>query len=208
MVGQGVLRECLLDPDITEVLSVGRNKTGQQHPKLKELIVKDVADLSSIESQLDDVDACFFCLGVSSIGMSEAEYRRLTYDLTLAVARTVARHTSHTASRTTFVYVSGAGTGGRAMWARVKRATEVALTELGFRQAIAFRPAYIQPLHGVRSKTGWYNAVYAVMGWMYPLLRLASRYVTTTEQMGKAMIAIAKRGSPKPVLENADINAI
>ena len=207
MVGQGVLRECLLDPDVSEVLSVGRSKTGQQHPKLKEVVLKDVADLSSIETQLDDIDACFFCLGVSSVGMSEADYTRLTHDLTVSVATTVARRTSHTAPRTTFIYVSGAGTDGRAMWARVKRKTEIALTQLPFKQAIAFRPAYIQPMHGIRSKTAWYNAVYAVMGWMYPLLRLATKYVTTTEQMGKAMIAVAKHGAAKPILENADINA-
>lgn len=209
MVGQGVLRECLLDPDVTHVLAVGRSATGQQHEKLREIVVPDVGDLSSIERELGGFDACFFCLGVTSVGMKEAAYRRLTYDLTLSVARALAPRASHM----TFVYVSGAGTDstgyGRVMWARVKGATENALMQLPFKRAVMFRPGYIQPMHGVRSKTAWYNAVYATIGWIYPLLSLvAGKYVTTTEQMGKAMIAVAKRGAPKPVLENADINAI
>jgi len=153
---------------------------------------------------------------VSSVGMDEANYRRLTYDLTLSVARTLAR--LHTAPRPshpalTFVYVSGAGTDstahGRVMWARVKGETENALMTLPFTRAVMFRPAYIQPLHGVRSKTAWYRAAYAVFGWLYPVLkRIAPKYVTSTDQIGKAMLIVAKRGAPKTVLESADINAI
>jgi uncharacterized protein YbjT (DUF2867 family) len=167
MVGQGVLRECLLDPGVDRVLAIGRSTvdpavTGQTaaaavtsgHPaaRLRELIVPDVADLSSIETELAGFDACFFCLGVSSMGMSEEQYTRLTCDLTLAVARRVARHSPGA----TFVYVSGAGTDsterGRSMWARVKGRTENELLRLPFKAAYMFRPGAIIPLHGVRSK--------------------------------------------------------
>ena len=207
MVGQGVLRECLLDPDVSRVVAVGRRPVGQQHPKLRELIVADVADLSSVQDRLTGFDACFFCLGVSSAGMREADYRRATYDLTLSVARTLAASNP----RMTFVYVSGAGTDsterGRLMWARVKGATENALLRLPFERAVMFRPGYIQPMHGVSSKTVWYRAAYAVTSWLYPVFaRLTPQWVTTTEQMGRAMLAVAKRGAPKPVLETRDIN--
>ena len=142
MVGQGVLRECLVDGDVTRVLCVGRKPTGQQHPKLSELVVPDMSDYSAVEDKLSDFDACFFCLGVSSVGMSEADYRRITYDLTLAAAQPLARLNP----QMTFIYVSGAGTDsterGPTMWARVKGATENALMRLPFRAAYMFRPGF------------------------------------------------------------------
>lgn len=208
MVGQGVLRECLLDPSVKAVLAVGRSPTAQDHPKLREIARPDLFDLAPIEDELSGWDACFFCLGVSSVRMTEADYRRVTYDLTLSVAGVLAELNPDM----TFVYVSGQGTDGtergRTMWARVKGETENALFALPFR-AYAFRPGYIQPMHGVRSKTRVYAAAYAVAVPLYPVLRrLFPRSVTTTEQMGRAMLAVARRGAPKRVLETPDINAL
>lgn len=209
MVGQGVLRECLLDPDVGRVLTIGRSATGQSHGKLQEIVHNNLFDLSSIESQLAGFDACFFCLGVSSAGMSEEEYSRITYDIPLAVARTLARLNPGM----TFIYVSGAGTDssehGRTMWARVKGRTEHALMALPFKAAYMFRPAAIQPLHGIRSKTKLYRAFYVIATPLFPILkRLFPRYVTTTEQLGRAMIKVVREGPPKRVLEPADINGI
>lgn len=209
MVGQGVLRECLLDPDVERVLAIGRSTTGQQHPKLREIVHKDFLDLSAIEGELRNLDACFFCLGVSSARMSEDAYHRITYDTTLAVVHTVVRLNPGM----TFIYVSGAGTDsserGRTMWARVKGKTENALLRLPFRAAYMFRPAAIQPLHGIRSKTTMYRLLYTLTGPILSLLKvLWPKYVTTTEQVGRAMLQVAKRGAAKPVLENRDINKI
>jgi uncharacterized protein YbjT (DUF2867 family) len=209
MVGQGVLRECLLDGDVETVLTVGRSSTGQQHAKLQEIISPDLFDLSPIESRLAGYDACFFCLGVSAAGMKEDDYRRLTYDLTMSVARTLVRLNPGM----TFIYVSGAGTDsserGRMMWARVKGKTENNLLKMPFRAAYMFRPGYIQPLHGIRTKTKWYGALYAVMGPLYPVWkRLLPNYVTTTECVGRAMIKVARQGAPKRFLENRDINSL
>jgi uncharacterized protein YbjT (DUF2867 family) len=208
MVGQGVLRECLLDPDVGEVLVVGRSAIAQQHEKLNQILVKDLADLSSVESKLSGYDTCFFCLGVSSVGMSEDDYRRVTYDLTLKIAATLIKHNP----AMTFIYVSGAGTDstehGRVMWARIKGKTENALLAMPFKAAYMFRPGYIQPMHGVRTKTRLYGAIYAVVAPLYPVLKkFLPRYVTTTEQLGRAMLSVAKTGFPKQVLESSDINA-
>ena len=209
MVGQGVLRECLLDRDVESVLAIGRSALGQQHAKLLEIVHEDLTGLDSIEEQLRGYDACFFCLGVSSAGMREADYRRVTYDLTMAAAQTLARLNPSM----TFIYVSGAGTDssgrGRSMWARVKGETENALLRLPFKAAYMFRPGLIQPLHGIRSKTRIYRGLYAVLGPFIPWLMAAfPKYVTTTEQLGRAMIRVARQGFPKPVLESQDINAI
>jgi uncharacterized protein YbjT (DUF2867 family) len=208
MVGQGVLRECLLDPAVTHVLIVGRSATGQRAAKLTEIIRDNFLDYSDIEPQLAGFDACFFCLGVSSLGMDAERYRHLTYDITLAAARTLVRLNP----QMTFVYVTGAGTDsserGRVRWARVKGKTENDLLKL-FRAAYMFRPGAIQPLHGVRSKTAWVQAIYAasapLLSWLH---RIAPKYVTTTEQMGRAMIAVARAGYSKPVLESEDINSL
>ena len=207
MVGQGVLRECLIDPGVEAVLSVGRSPLGVADPKLRELLHKDFTDYSAVESQLAGYDACFFCLGVSSIGMDAERYRHLTYDLTMTAARTLARLNPGMV----FTYVTGRGTDsteqGSLMWARVKGKTENDLLKLPFKAAYMFRPAGIQPLHGVRSKTGWINAVYAVTA---PLLaymvRATPNHMTTSERVGRAMIKVARDGYPRPILESADIN--
>jgi uncharacterized protein YbjT (DUF2867 family) len=209
MVGQGVLRECLLSQHVDVVLSVGRRTTGQQHPKLREIAHQDFTDFSPIERELSGYDACFFCLGISSIGMNEADYRRVTYQFTLAAAQTLARLNP----TMTFIYVSGAGTDstgqGATMWARVKGQTENALFQLPFKAAYAFRPAYIQPLGGIVPKTASLRAFYAVAAPLYPLWKaLFPKYVTTTAQMGRAMIHVARAGAPRRVLENRDINEI
>jgi hypothetical protein len=209
MVGQGALRECLLDRDVESVLAIGRTALGQQDQKLREIVLEDLTGFDSIKEQLRGYDACLFCLGVSSAGMREADYRRVTYDLTMAAARTLASLNSGM----TFIYVSGAGTdssgGGRSMWARVKGETENALLGLSFKAAYMFRPGLIQPLHGIRSKTRIYRLLYAVLGPFIPLLMaMFPKYVTTTEQLGRAMIRVARQGFPKPVLESQDINAV
>jgi uncharacterized protein YbjT (DUF2867 family) len=204
MVGQGVLRECLLAPDVHRVLSIGRTVTGQQHPKLREIVRGDLYDYSDIEADLSGYDACFFCLGTSAAGKTEADYRRVTYDLTLAAATTLARLNP----RMTFIYVSGSGTDsteqGRVMWARVKGATENALLRLPFKAAYMFRPAGIQPMHGETSKTKLYRVAYAITRPLLPLLmRLFPNYVTTTEILGRAMLDAARNGSLSPILEPA-----
>ncbi|HEY8831487.1 MAG TPA: NAD(P)H-binding protein [Gemmatimonadaceae bacterium] len=209
MVGQGVLRECLLDANVEKVVTVVRRPTGLTDQKLNELVQADLATLGSLEPRLAGFDACFFCAGVSSLGMSEEEYTRVTYDLTLGVARTLLR----TSPDLTFLYVSGAGTDstekGRMMWARVKGRTENALLSLPFRAAYMFRPGAIMPLHGIRSSTRWYNAAYAAIRPIYPLLRrVAPTMITTTEQLGRAMLAVARKGYSAHVLEMADINRL
>ncbi|WP_413758163.1 NAD-dependent epimerase/dehydratase family protein [Streptomyces sp. MMBL 11-3] len=221
MVGRGVLRECLRDAAVEEVLVVGRTPVGVTHPKLREILRADLADLDGLENRLSGYDACFFCIGVSSAGMKEAAYREVTYDLTLAVARSLAA----ASPGLTFCYVSGQGTDstarGRVMWARVKGETENALLALDGVEAYLFRPGLIQPLHGIRSKTRVYRVVYALTGRLLPVLRkLAPRSVTTTEQVGLAMVAVARggagtgtgagasAGAGERVLETAAINRL
>lgn len=208
MVGQGVLRECLLDRDVTAVLAVGRRPTGQQHPKLREIQPDDLFDLGPVAAELTGFDACFFCLGISAVGRSEVDYRRITHDLTLSVARTLQPLNPDL----TFGYVSGMGTDGtgnsRMMWARVKGETENALLALPFR-GYMFRPGFIQPLSGIRSRTRLYAAVYAVIRPLHPLLtRLFPSAMTTTERVGRAMLAVARDGHTPRVLETRDINAL
>src|SRR5882672_8900487 len=170
MVGQGVLRECLLASDVQAVLSIGRNATGQRDPKLREIVRPDLLDLAPIESELSGFDACFFCLGVASAGMTEANYRRVTFDITLAAATTLARLNPGM----TFVYVSGAGADsserGRVMWARVRGETENAVLELPFKTAAVIRPAGIIPLHGVTSRTPLYRVAYTLTRPLWPVL--------------------------------------
>jgi uncharacterized protein YbjT (DUF2867 family) len=209
MVGQGVLRECLLNPGVETVLAVGRSPTGQTHAKLRELKHVNFLDFSAIESQLTGYDACFFCLGVSSIGLDEARYRHATYDITMAAATTLSRLTPGM----TFIYVTARGTDsteqGSRMWARVKGKTENDLLKLPFKAAYMFRPAAIQPLHGVRSKTTWIHVIYVATAPLWALLnRVAPAYATTTEKVGRAMIKVAREGYAKPVLESEDINAV
>ncbi|MFN7994419.1 MAG: epimerase [Bryobacteraceae bacterium] len=209
MVGQGVLRECLLDAGIGRVLSIVRARSGQQHPKLREIVHSDFLDYSGIESELTGLDACFFCLGVSAVGMSEAQYRRITYDFTLAAAQTLVRLNPGM----TFIFVSGTGTDStgrsRIMWARVKGETENALLRLPFKAAYMFRPGVIVPLNGIRSRTRLYRIAYSLAGPVLPLLQiLFPGNITNTVKIGQAMIRTARRGAPVTVLENADINRL
>lgn len=209
MVGQGVLRECLLAPEVVRVTTIGRNATGVVNPKLREAVHTDLWHYAPIEKELTGFDACFFCLGVSSVGMKEADYERVTYGIAIAAAETLARLNP----QMTFVYVSGAGTDssgkGRIMWARVKGRTENALLRLPFRGAYMFRPGIIQPLHGIRSRTKAYRVGYVLTKPLMPILRWAfpSR-ILTTEQIGRAMLKVARSGAPKHVLEAKDIDAL
>jgi uncharacterized protein YbjT (DUF2867 family) len=208
MVGQGVLRQCLAAPDVTVVQTVGRSATGIHHPKLREVVRKDLFDLAPAADELAGFDACFFCLGVSSFRMPEAEYTRLTYDLTLAIAQVLAPVNPGM----TFVYVSGTGTDGsergRIMWARVKGRTENALRRIGFGAVYLFRPGMIVPMHGERPRAAAYQWLYPALGPLLPVLRrLFPASVVTTEIMGRAMLNVVRRGYPHPVLEPRDIDA-
>ena len=208
MVGAGVLRECLVEPSVVAVLVVGRRTCGVTHAKLRELLRRDFFDYSDVSADLAFHDACFFCLGVSAAGMNEADYYRLTYALTMATAKAVSTQSPHV----TFCYVSGEGTdsteAGRLMWARVKGKTENSLLAMPL-NAFMFRPGYIQPLKGVRSPRRRYRALHAVLGPLYPLMRrFLPTHVTTTENVGRAMIRAARDGYSKPLLENPDINAL
>jgi len=208
MVGKGVLLECLDDPRVTSIVSLVRTPTGIDDSKLEEILHTDFFDYSGIEERLKGIDACFFCLGVSSTGMKEADYARWSYDLPVAAADTLARLNPGM----TFCFVSGTGADssekGRVMWARIKGKTENYLRRLPFRTYL-FRPGYIQPMRGITSRTRAYRVFYALFAPLYPVLsRLFPGYVTTTERVGRAMIQVAISGSEKQVLENADINTL
>jgi uncharacterized protein YbjT (DUF2867 family) len=209
MVGQGVLRECLLDPDVERVVTVGRRALGRTDAKLVDRTVPDLTDLASVEADLAGADACFFCLGVTSVGMTEEAYRKVTYDITAAFVKALAR----VSPGLTFVFVSGRGTdsteGGPVMWARVKGAAENVVLKAGFKAAYLFRPGIIQPLHGITSRTPAYRVLYVLLWPIVALWKLLSpSSITTTERVGLAMLAAAKRGAPKTILENGDINAL
>src|SRR5262245_23409974 len=205
MVGKGVLLECLDDARVEHVLLVSRHPSDISHPKIREVVHRDFTEFGSVRPMFADLDACFYCLGVTAVGLSEPQYHHLTYDLTLAAATALV---SASAGRLTFCYVSGEGTDtterARTMWARVKGKTENALLRLPFKAAFMFRPGYIQPLRGIRSKTRWYQALYDVAGPFYPILcRLFPRYVTTTVNIGRAMIHVASTGCSKPTLTSS-----
>ena len=209
MVGGGVLREALRDPGVGRVIAVGRRPLGVGAVKLEEFVLPDVTKLNGVVERLGQVDACFFCLGTTSVGKDEREYRRITFDLTLSVARQLVEVNP----AMTFVYVSGAGTDsteqGARMWARVKGATENALLRLPFRAVFMFRPGVIQPLHGARSNTALYRVAYRMLWPFLAILVVASpNRVTTTERVGRAMIAVARSGSPRPVVETHEINRL
>jgi uncharacterized protein YbjT (DUF2867 family) len=206
MVGQGVARECELNPGVERIVTVTRRPTSGEHPKTRAVVQPDLRDLASIAAELPTINACLFCLGVSSIGMSEEDYSKITYDLTMAIAEQLVKANS----AMTFIYVSGASTDstehGRIMWARVKGRTENALLRCGFKAAYMFRPGAIIPMHGVRSATAWVNTVYTVVKPLLPLMRRFSpTSITTTEQVGRAMISVARDGYSKSILEMVDI---
>ncbi|MFF2998045.1 NAD(P)H-binding protein [Streptomyces sp. NPDC057950] len=209
MVGQGVLRACLQDEEVEEVVLVVRTPLKEEHPKVREVVHADFTDFGAVRGELEGLDACFFCLGVSAAGRDEAEYTRITYDFTLAAARAVSVNNPEL----TFAYVSGEGTdsteSGRSMWARVKGRTENALLAMPF-HAYLFRPGYIQPRNGAVSRTSGYRLMYRLTSWLYPVLRrLAPKYVTTTEHLGRAMIAVvALKGDGPSVLRSPEINRL
>ncbi|SET34078.1 NAD-dependent epimerase/dehydratase family protein [Hymenobacter actinosclerus] len=206
MVGEGVLHECLQHPGVEQVLSISRRPSGHTHPRLREILHENFLDLAPIADQLTGYNACFFCLGVSSLGLKEAEYSRLTYDLTLYFARTLL---ARNGPDLTFCYVSGAGTDGtgksRQMWARVKGRTENELRDLGFLAAYMFRPGFLRPTPGLCNTLSYYRYI----GWLYPAMRrLAPRYFGTLAGLGQAMLSVAQRGYPRPVLEVPDIERL
>jgi uncharacterized protein YbjT (DUF2867 family) len=209
LIGGGVLRECLLDPGIRRVVTVGRRATGQVHPKLREIVRPDLTDLRPVADELTGLDACFFALGATSAGLDEAGYTAITCDLPMAIARLLLELNPGM----TFVHVSGTGADssekGRVMWARVKGKAENALLAMPFRGAYVFRPAYVQPRHGLQSSTRGYRVLYSILGPLYPLVKAVFPHgATTTEQMGRAMIRVAREGHPKHVLESRDIVAL
>jgi uncharacterized protein YbjT (DUF2867 family) len=209
MVGAAVLRECLADPQVARVVTVGRTASALHSAKLEEIIHADLSSYGSIETSLSDFDACFFCLGVSSVGMGEEEYSRVTYGYTLAAANALVRLNPCM----TFVYVSGAGTdssaAGRIMWARVKGRTENALLALPFAAAYMLRPGIIQPLHGIKSKTRSYRVFYLLSGFLLPVWRaLFPNHVLSTTQVGAAMLNLAKHGYAKRILETPDLRVV
>lgn len=209
MVGQGALRECLLDPNVQLVQTVGRTPTGLKHPKLREIVHFDLLRFEPIEAALSGFDACFFCLGVSSSGMTEDDYTRVTYRITMAASEILYRLNP----QMTFIYISGAGADGsergRTMSARIKGRTENALLRLPSAAAYMFRPGLIEPLDGIRSKTTVYRVFYTIAKPFLPLLRSTfPNYVLTARQIGRAMLTVAKHGSPKRILESKDIRAV
>jgi uncharacterized protein YbjT (DUF2867 family) len=209
MVGAGVLLECFADPRVTSILVITRSPTGRTHSKLREVLHADFFNYDTLRDDFAACDACFFCLGVTSIGMNEAQYTRVTYDLTLAAAQTMVQANP----QMTYCFVSGVGTDsterGRTMWARVKGKTENALLALGFKAAYMFRPGYIQPIGDVQSKTGWVQTAYDIARPLYPLMnRLLPNNSTTTSNLGRAMIQVAAAGYSKQVLYSSDFNTL
>lgn len=208
MIGQGVLSECLKDTLVESVLVLNRQSCGVVHPKLTEIIHQNFFDLSSVSTKLAGYDACFFCLGVSSVGMKEPEYTRITYELTIKVATVLLSLNKNL----TFCYVSGASTDstekGNSMWARVKGKTENELLGMPFKAAYMFRPGYIQPMQGVKSKTRLYSVMYSIFKPLYFILKNFEGFVTTSETMGRAMIIVSTKGYHKTILESIDINAV
>src|ERR1700693_2079438 len=198
MVGQGVMRECLLDPGVNLLQTLGRTATGVKHPTLHKVVHSDLCHYESLAAQLSGFDNCFFCLGVTSSGMTEENYERVSHGITMAAAEMLSRLNP----AMTFMYVSGAGTDsserGRIMWARVKGKTENALLRLPFKSAYMFRPGIIEPLHEAKSRTPLYNLFYALGRPLFPVIRFAfPDRIVTTEQVGRAMLAVARHGFPK-----------
>jgi uncharacterized protein YbjT (DUF2867 family) len=209
MIGQGAVKACLDDPDVDEVLAIVRSPSGTTHAKLREVTHRDFVDYQPLAGSLAGYDACFFCLGVSSAGMSEADYTKVTYDVTVAAAEALFRESP----RIVFLYVSGAGTDsserGRSMWARVKGKTENALLALPFEAAYMLRPGYIQPVDGAVSKTRLYRVAYAVVGALFPLWKaLFASHVITSTELGRAMLALVRQRPPSGVLESPALVAL
>jgi uncharacterized protein YbjT (DUF2867 family) len=209
MIGQGVLREAIRDPEVQRIVSVVRRSSGKSDPKVREVVCEDMWNFAPVEAELRDLGACLFCLGVSSAGMSEAEYERVTYGITMAAAEALSRLNPGM----TFVFISGAGTDGtekgKTMWARIKGKTENALMRLPFKAVYAFRPGAIRAMNGEVSRTASYRLLYVVFApiWIFGD-KLSPKYFTNTEKLGRAMLRAAKSGAPKKILESVDINAL
>ena len=208
MVGKGVLYECLDSPKIKTVLAINRKSLNLDHPKLKQILLDDFFDIKKIKTEFEGFDACFFCAGISAFSQSEESYTRITYDLTLNFAKTLLEQNKDCI----FCYVSGAGTDsskkGRMMWARVKGKTENTLLGLPFKAAYMFRPGFIQPLRGIRSKTKSYNILYTLLRPLYYILKNFPGAVTNTTNLGKAMIKAVDKKMPSSILHNKDINLL
>ena len=208
MIGQGVLRECLLDPNVQLVATIGRTAAGQQNSKLREIVHPDLSNYAPIEEKLTGFDACFFCLGVGSAGMTEKDYEHITYGFTIAAAETLSRLNP----KMVFIYVSGAGTDssekGRMMWARVKGKTENVLLRLPFAAAYMFRPGFIEPANGEISRNKLYRALFVIAKPLLPLLRAVfPSQILTTHQIARAMLNLVTQPYPKHILEIKDIRA-
>jgi hypothetical protein len=208
MIGQGVLKECIDDPNVESILLINRSPLHIQNAKIKEIIHKDFYDFSPLVNEFSGYDTCLFCLGITSVGMKEADYHKVTYDIAVKAAEALLA----TGKDFTFCYISGAGTDstekGKRMWARVKGKLENKLLSMPFKNVYMFRPGYIQPRKGIRSKTKWYNAVYLIFKPLYLLLKPFNSLVTDTTAMGKAMINAAVKGYPKKIIEVRDINLL
>lgn len=205
MVGEGILQECLTNPEVEKILLINRKPSGYSHPKIEEIIHPDLSDISSLSEKVTGYDACYFCAGVSSVGMNEEQYTKVTYDLTLGFAKTLAALNP----QMTFCYVSGTSTDstekGKQMWARVKGKTENDLMKLSFKAVYNFRPAFMKPTKGAKNVKG----LFKVINTLYPVFRLFSTtYFLTLEEVGKAMIKATTNGYSKPVLEVKDIAAL
>ncbi|QIA06285.1 NAD-dependent epimerase/dehydratase family protein [Draconibacterium halophilum] len=206
MVGKGVLLECLDHESVEKVLVIGRNPVDVRHPKLEELIHGDFADFSTVKTQLAGYDACFLCMGISSVGLKENDFKKITYDYTLSLAKELFPLNPEM----TITYVSGEGTDssekGRIMWARVKGKTENDLLNMGFKQAFMFRPGVIIPLRGIKSRTKAYQFIYDYFMWLVHLFKaVAPNAVVNTTQVGKAMINAALYGYNSVIIKPKDI---
>jgi len=208
MVGQGVLLECLENPNITHVLVINRKPIASDHPKINEVLIDNFFKLDSIKQQLIGYDACYFCIGTSALGKDEAEYSKTTYNLTINFAKVFLEQNS----KSVFCYVSGAGTDsteqGRTMWARVKGKTENTLLKMSFKSAYMFRPGYIQPLKGVKSRTNWYSLIYKLFSPIYLILKQFPSTATNTINIGKAMIKVVEGNYSNNILNNKEINEL
>lgn len=201
MVGEGVLHECIQHPDVEKILVIGRRPSGIQHRKVTELLHDNFHDFSGIEHKLTGYNACYFCLGISSVGMNEEKYRKITYDITMALAETLQTLNPDL----TFCYVSGEGTDssekGRSMWARVKGKTENTVMSM-FPNGYAFRPGYIQPTKGLKNTL----KAYKVMAPLYPVWKkVFTKYVCTLEHLGQAMIYVTKNAQTTRIIGNKEI---
>ncbi len=209
MIGSGVLRTCLDDPGVERVLAVGRTSCGRSHPKLKELLVKDFFNFEPVKAKLRGYNSCLFALGATSVGLDEAAYTKITYDLTLSAAQTLLKLNPSMS----FCYVSGQATDstekGPVMWARVKGRIENKLLSMKFKPAVMVRPGGIKPIKGVRSKTGWYQLFYTVAGPLLTIfLPIFPQFITTSERLGRTMLKAARGLVDKPILESVDINRL